>query len=107
RVRVVDARWVHEAARARRLECLGELADLESPDVRRNRDEAVRSEEVGDLLETRLVGGEKVRLIRRDACRARRIGRREAGILEHRLERAITGELHLAERGNVAGIEGQ
>src|SRR5262245_53966613 len=54
-VLVVEARRVHEAARARRLERLRQLPDLEGAQVRRDGDEVVRREEVGDLAQPSLV----------------------------------------------------
>src|SRR5206468_8281245 len=71
--RVVDAGRIHEATGTRRLEGFRQLANLESPDVRRNRHEAVCAEKVGDLLQTRLVRRQKIRLIRGNASRPRGI----------------------------------
>ena len=98
---------IHEAARAGRLERFGQLADAERTDVRRNRDQLVRLQELDDLLLARLVRRQEFRLILRHALRARRIGRCEARILQHRLERAIAAELDLAEHRDVTRIERQ
>ena len=107
RVLVVDARRVHEAAGARRLEGLGQLADLERPDVRRDRDELIRLQEVDHLPLTRLVRRQELRLILRHVRGARRIRASEGRVLEHRFERAIARELHFAEHRDLVRVERQ
>src|SRR2546430_12530514 len=57
----------------------------------------MRLQKVDDLLEARLVRGEKLRFVLRHVPRARRIRGCQAWVPEHRLERAIAGELNLAQ----------
>ena len=104
---VVDARWIHETAGARRLECFRKLADSKGPHVVRNRDQPIGPQELDDLLEARLVSGEELGLVFRYVLRPRRVGGGEARILEHRLEGAVARELDLAEMRHVVGIERQ
>src|ERR1041385_7905809 len=58
-VGVVDARRIHEAARAGRLERLGELADLERADVAGDGDEPLGVEKVYHLFLAALIRGEE------------------------------------------------
>src|SRR5215469_9951814 len=74
RILVIDTGRIHEAAGRGRLERFGKLADFEGTDIRGDRDQPVRLQEVDDLREPRLVRGKKLRLVLRNVLGARRIG---------------------------------
>src|SRR5690348_3748615 len=60
---VIDARRVHEAARAGRFERLRQLPNEELAQVGRDRDKLVGPKKCDDLIQPRLIGRQKLRLI--------------------------------------------
>src|SRR5258708_7278250 len=58
-VGVVDARRVHESPRTGRLECLGELPDLERTEIRRQGHQILCLEKIDHLLLAAFVCGKK------------------------------------------------
>src|ERR1051325_7267494 len=63
---VVDSGRIHETAWARRFECFGQLPNLETPEIFRDRDEMMFLEEIDHLGFATLVRFQERLLVRRN-----------------------------------------
>src|SRR3989442_9617808 len=77
RIAIVDAGWIHEAARARRFESLRQLPDGKYAEIRRQGDQAFFLQKADDLCQAAFIGAEKFLLVRRNMRRAPPIRGRE------------------------------
>src|ERR1700727_2422407 len=84
RILVVDARGIHEPTGGGWLERVGKLTNSELADIRRNRDQSIRLQEIDDLFQARPIGCQELGFVLRYMLCARRIGRRERRVLQHR-----------------------
>ena len=100
-VDIVKTGRIHEATGAGRLERFRKLTDEERPDVIGDGDEPLLLEEVDHLLLSALIRGQECLLIGWDAFGALRIGIGERRVGKHRLQRPVSGQLDLAEVGEI------
>ena len=105
RIFVVKAGWIHEAAGAGRLECFGQLPNLEAAKVIGHRHELMFFQETDHLLLAAFVSLQERRLIWWNVLAPRRvrIGQRRIG--QKRFERAITRQLRAAQHLHLLRIQ--
>src|SRR5262249_54149307 len=91
-VLVVNTRSVHETARTCRFECLRQLTNFKSTEVRRQSNQFIGFQKVDHLRLATLVSLEKRFLISGDVFAPCRIWIRECRIRKHRLKCTIPGK---------------
>src|SRR5437773_4006236 len=90
RVLIVNPRWIHEAARARRLERLWQLPNLKLPEVIRQGDKLMRFQKIDHLGLAAFIRLQECLLIGRNTFRAGRVGIGHGWVREKSLDRKST-----------------
>src|SRR4030095_1771097 len=102
---VIDTGWIHETARTRGFESLGQLTNREWTKIVGQRDQFICLEIVDHLLLTTLVRLQESLLVQRDIFTASRVGISERRIRQHCFECAIPSQFSLAQHLNLSSRE--
>ncbi len=107
RILVINARRIHEAARAGWLEGFGQLPDLKFPEVIRQRDQPAIFQEADHLRLAAFISLQEGRLVRRNVFAPLRVGIGQRRVRQPRFVGAILRQLHPPDHFHLRRIERQ